>query len=172
MHLLILIFYAFQAPITLSKIPSNSALASYCTVNQPLSKEHQSEGRDMRIPACAVLLRALLTILTRAILLAFAFHLCGTASVLVCLLLLWQMPWPKPALGRKGLILLRDHCLSLKEAKAGTQGRNMKQKPQGSCAYWPVLSGLLNYLSYLAHTHLPRDGAAHSGLGPATAVNN
>lgn len=74
MHPLILIFYAFQAPITLSKIPFNFALASYCTVNQSLSKEHQSEVRDVRIPACAVLLQALLTILTMATLVAFAFH--------------------------------------------------------------------------------------------------
>lgn len=176
MHPLILIFYAFQAPITLSKIPFNFALASYCTVNQPLSKEHQSEIRDMQIPASASFSKLclpfwpwplswhLLFIDMEQQVSWFAFCCCGKYHDA-------NQPW-----GGKGWFCLEIIVCHWRKQRQelieGSKGRNSGQEPQGSCAYWPVPFGLFNYLSYLAHTHLPRNGAAYRGLGPATSINN
>ena len=36
--------------------------------------------------------------------------------------------------------------------------------------YWLAFTGFLSLLSYTAQTYPPRDGAAHSGLGPPTSI--
>lgn len=54
----------------------------------------------------------------------------------------------------------------------GSQGRDSVQEPKGrsygeAMAYSAPLTGLmLNELSSITKGHLPRDGHAHSGLGP------
>lgn len=53
-----------------------------------------------------------------------------------------------------------------------SQGRDWEQEPEGrsygeAVAYSAPLTGLmLNELSSITKGHLPRDGHAHSGLGP------
>lgn len=38
--------------------------------------------------------------------------------------------------------------------------------------YWLVSLGLISFLPYTAQTHLPKDGTAHSGVGPPIAIDN
>jgi hypothetical protein len=39
-------------------------------------------------------------------------------------------------------------------------------------AYWLAHWIILSWLSYKAQAHLPKDGAAHSGLGPLSLITS
>ena len=46
------------------------------------------------------------------------------------------------------------------------------QRPWKGAAYWLALHGLLSLLSYRTQDHQPRDGTAHSELGPPLSITN
>jgi hypothetical protein len=48
----------------------------------------------------------------------------------------------------------------------------LKQKSWRSAASWLGCPGLLSYLSYTAHTHLPKDGTTCKGLSPPISISN
>lgn len=58
------------------------------------------------------------------------------------------------------------HHPSLKEVRAGNQGRNLEQKAQRECGFTGSLWLMLTLLSYTASIQLARDGATHSELKP------
>lgn len=59
----------------------------------------------------------------------------------------------KSNLGGDGLFHLKEHCPSLREAKAGTGGRDHGGMMH---ARWLAFPGLLNHLSYTAQAPLPK----------------
>lgn len=75
--------------------------------------------------------------------------------------------------GRKGFIRLTDYSPWWREAEAGVQGRNLKQKRRRNTAYWLAPSGLLSYI-FFRQSRLAclQYGTAHSGLGPPASINN
>lgn len=64
---------------------------------------------------------------------------------------------------RKGVVLFAGYATSLREARAGTQGKNtgrfeLLQRPWRTAANLLAPRGLLNVLCYRTQGHLPRDG--------------
>lgn len=56
--------------------------------------------------------------------------------------------------------------------QGGSSRQTLKQRPRKDATYWLPSHGLITGLSCTAQAHLPRDGNAHSGLGPPMSVNN
>lgn len=68
-----------------------------------------------------------------------------------------------------GCTPLTGYTPSSKEARAGAQGKSLKQKPQMNAAHGLTSgSGSATFLT----EPRPRDGTAHSGRGPATLIGN
>lgn len=65
---------------------------------------------------------------------------------------------------------------SLREARAGTQGRNVEAGTEADTTKEHRLLAHSSWLSlllvYITEDHLPRRGIAHSELGPPTSVTN
>lgn len=76
--------------------------------------------------------------------------------------------------GSKGALqlILQGHSQSLREFRAGTQGKNLKTTPQRKAAYWPTLWLMLSRFAYTAQTHVPNNGAIHIGLDPPSHINH
>ena len=100
------------------------------------------------------------------------YHLVGRQDVLFCSLLLWQTPWPKSKLEEERA----SYSPSLREDRAGTQGRNLGAGTEvvavNTAACWLVLRGLLSLLSYPHRTTSPEVVTAHSGLDPPSEITN
>lgn len=73
----------------------------------------------------------------------------------------------KSNLGKKRVYftITRSHRPSQGKSGKGMEKNSGGMQPAGS------LSGLLSWLSSI-QTHLPRDGASHSGLDPSTSIIN
>ena len=84
----------------------------------------------------------------------------------------------KSNLGRKGYncLVYLNHSLSLKEVRAGSQGRNLEVSAEAEsmeeycllCCFPIACSDCFLTQPRL----LPRDGIAHSGLGPSVSISN
>lgn len=83
--------------------------------------------------------------------------------------------WPKSTCRVKGFFLFSCFSLFSREAKAGTQGKDLKagtwkqglkQKPWRNTAYYLSCLSLLIYFSYTTQVYLPRVACPH-GSGPS-----
>lgn len=83
-----------------------------------------------------------------------------------------------PACGGKGLFHLTSYNLSLREAKAETQGGSSDPgtaaENHGELQLISLLQGSLQvkYLTFIAKVYLLRDGIANKGLGLPTSMIN
>lgn len=84
---------------------------------------------------------------------------------------LWPTSGMKPTWEGKGFFPFIGYSHLMREAKARTQCRGLKQKPQRTLMT-EGLSTSCSATSYKAQTHLPRDGTVHSVLGPPTLISN
>ena len=71
--------------------------------------------------------------------------------------------------GRKGFISAYPCGHSSSWEKPGEE---LKQKPQRNATFLLTHRPTLSQISFIAQANLPRDDAAHSGLGPITSINN
>lgn len=87
-------------------------------------------------------------------------------AAFICFLFPWQNSSDQKELrGRRGLIwlpLLGQSQPTLQELK-----QKLKQKSPGTLT---ASRRLLSGFAYTSQPHLPRDGAAHGGLGPSSAI--
>lgn len=67
--------------------------------------------------------------------------------------------------------MLPGNGLSLRDCRAETEPENLGAGAPGT-AHELAPSPVFNCLPYIAQAHLPRDGAAHSALGPSTFIDN
>lgn len=83
-------------------------------------------------------------------------------------------------LGKESFILFftvfMSHSLSCREARTGTQGKNLlmetKAEAMTNAPYCLTLHALISLLSYTAQDNLTEVGIAQKGLGPSTSIIN
>lgn len=88
--------------------------------------------------------------------------------VLVCIQLLWQVPWPKATWGEKGSFLcLSTHNPSLR--KSGTQSRNLESWTKTG-EWKDTVYCLLHLLSYTTQGYLPQVALPLLGWTPTSVI--
>jgi hypothetical protein len=75
---------------------------------------------------------------------------------------------------RKGLfyLIVPGTNVSLKEVRAGTQGRNLEQKPIAECCLLDCFLSHAQLVFLYIQDHMIGDSAAHSGLGPSSHISH
>lgn len=124
-------------------------------------------SRDQKLTACKAQTELLIHLITSFL---FLPTLTDLPPVLVSYGVLVAQQHNKTQPGFIWLLPL-GHNPSLKEVRAGTQGRNHRRT-----ACWLTLCFIhmltFNWFSYTVRDHLSRDGTTHRGPGPPSLINN